>query len=533
MAKISIDQYKDHITRYRYDKLKQQKQGKPDFRQVAKILLPHNTPSRLNNISAYKELDEIQLAARDILELGLYVSVPTDVSNCACVHLYSFYKYNSITDYDRKCVAVACLFLACKTEDHPRALADVLIAAYNHWYSTKCKEIIRRHKHLESRLNDLTSSLAKSTTVSNLTPGHNSSLGHAGQENSSPHSLQSPSSAGTTPNSDFKSPASSGICMATTPQPTTPDEFGNFAQIGVSPKSPADHLNNYYNRHNLQGGNYLHVQRLKQEIKSVKDELKKMPPVKYLNPNNKRECVIPPRDFYSKTKPKIEAYENDLLCSIGFCTIVSLPHCLIVEAKNRFVNVYGENCEGKLNRIVYTAYDLATRVVSLIPVPNPRNEIAAALLYLCGPFSHPVAYEAGQNEQPWWVQIYDAQMTEQQLIQLAELICDAWLSTKDYYYQVYQKNKNRPDKQPAKIQPPANSRLKPQVPGRQPVLSSPLDKTSSKPSPSQIKFSPDSQFQAESPLTTASSPLSIDSLNSLDFQSSSKIQSRELSVNII
>lgn len=518
--KANVDQYKDHIKRFRYDKLKQQKKRNPDFREVAKVLLSNTTPSRLAEISAHKELDEIQLAARDILELGLYVSVPTDVSNCACVHLYSFYRNNSVTDYDRKCVAVACLFLACKTEDHPRALSDVLIAAYNHWYSSKCKEIIRRHKHLECRLNDLTSSLAKSTAVTNFKQGHHSSSysgGGPGHDNDSisPHSIKSPSSAGTTPNSDFKSPASSGVCMATTPQPTTPDEYGNYAQIGVSPRSPGDHLNNYYNRHNLQGGNYMHVQRLKADIKCVKDELKKMPPVKYLNPNNKKECVIPPRDFYSKTKPKIEAYESDLLCSIGFCTIVSLPHCLIVEAKNRFVNVYGENCESKLNRIVYTAYDLATRVVSLIPVNNPRNEIAPALLYLCGPFSHPVPYEPTQSEKPWWEEIYDAKMTEKQLIELSELICDAWISTKDYYQQVHQQNKLRLEKQ-AKMQ--QAERVRHQNP--RPISQSPGSPMVPSSSP-KVMFSPDSQFQAESPLTNTSSPLSIDSLSSLDFNKSS------------
>ena len=230
---------------------------------------------------------------------------------------------------------------------------------------------------------------------------------------------------------DFKSPGSNlssgtySLQSANTPTPTTPDESSTF--IGVSPRSPRDSLN-YYNRHNLYGSQNQQIQKLKTDIKQREEELRKMPLVRYLNPNNKKECVIPPDNFFYETKPKIEAYESDLLCSIGFSTIVSLPHILIVEAKSRFTNCYGESVKPKIERIVYIAYDFATRVVSLFPVQQPRENIAAALIYLCGPFSHPV------EGKEWWKDVYGCEnMTEVELIQLSELICDAWIATKDYY----------------------------------------------------------------------------------------------------
>lgn len=91
---------KEMIKRHRYDLIKMKNQPKPDYRLLAKKMLP-NTPSQVNdNIVAYKELDSIQIAARNILELGLHIAVPTDVSNCACVHLYTFFQVNSIEDYE-------------------------------------------------------------------------------------------------------------------------------------------------------------------------------------------------------------------------------------------------------------------------------------------------------------------------------------------------------------------------------------------------------------------------------------------------
>ena len=181
-----------------------------------------------------------------------------------------------------------------------------------------------------------------------------------------------------------------------------------------------------------------------------------MPLVRYINPNNKKECVIPPDNFFHETKPRIEQCEHDLLCSIGFCTIVSLPHILIVETKSRFVQKYGESIKPKLERIVYVAYDLATRVVSLFPVQQPRNNIAAALIYLCGPFAHPI------DGTDWWKEIYNADMTEIELIQLSELICDAWTTTKDYYTQIHCR---KPTDQKRQQTAPHQNAQQSQIPG--------------------------------------------------------------------
>ena len=93
MNQDRLSREKDHIRKYRYDKLKTENQPKPDYRKIAERLLI-DTPTQKEAIkqnqpySGYKELDEIQQGARSILDLGHAVSVPTDVSCCACVHLY-------------------------------------------------------------------------------------------------------------------------------------------------------------------------------------------------------------------------------------------------------------------------------------------------------------------------------------------------------------------------------------------------------------------------------------------------------------
>ena len=93
---------KEHIRKFRYDALRTENHPKPDYRKIAERLLV-DTPTqkfseKLRNqdktgtvpkYAAYKELDEIQQASRAILDLGHSVSVPTDVSCCACAHLYS------------------------------------------------------------------------------------------------------------------------------------------------------------------------------------------------------------------------------------------------------------------------------------------------------------------------------------------------------------------------------------------------------------------------------------------------------------
>jgi hypothetical protein len=534
MSKIktqNIELAKDCIKRFRYDRRKTENKSNPDYREVAKRLLK-KTPSQLNyKITAYKELDTIQLAARMILDLGLVISVPTDVSNCACVHLYAFYRENSITEYEWSYVAVACLFMACKTEDHPRAINDIIIAAYNHWNKSYCKDIILKRRQLEQNIHELKSNLQKvqAAFIQHNPISQSNQNNNKESDTDSPKSIKSPGSSITngTPNScDFKSPASSGVFTATTPQPTTPDESGLNYPIthGVSPRSPGDYLN-CYNRHNLYGGSHQQAQKIKNEINIKKSELLKLPIVRYLSPNNKKECVTPPDDFFKNTKPKIEQYEHDLLCSIGFCTIVSLPHILIVEAKGRFEQKYGESTKLKLDRIVYVAYDFATRVVSLFPVQEPRNKIASALIYLCGPFSHPVPYDKNSNKNPWWKEVYGANMTELELIDLAELICDAWISTKDYFTQMHcnrqqqikkdSNNDRRKTIHNTGISNQNNIRSnihKRNFSGNNKKYAMPESPNSISASPNNM-FSPDSQF-AESPCTNTSSPLSIDSSHS-------------------
>lgn len=95
MNQDRLSREKEHIRKFRYDALRTENRAKPDYRKIADRLLV-DTPTQKQSHSvktpAYKELDEIQQAARTILDLGYAVSVPTDVSCCACAHLYSLGK---------------------------------------------------------------------------------------------------------------------------------------------------------------------------------------------------------------------------------------------------------------------------------------------------------------------------------------------------------------------------------------------------------------------------------------------------------
>ena len=55
---------------------------------------------------------------------------------------------------------------------------------------------------------------------------------------------------------------------------------------------------------------------------------------------NCRECIVPKDQYFYEVRPQLESYEIDLLQSIGFDTIVNLPHPLLVSSKEKFVMHY-------------------------------------------------------------------------------------------------------------------------------------------------------------------------------------------------
>lgn len=452
MNQDRLSREKEHIRKFRYDALRTENRAKPDYRKISERLLvdtPTQKQSPANKTPAYKELDEIQQAARTILDLGYAVSVPTDVSCCACAHLYSFYSGHSITAVDRWYVAIACLFLACKTEDYPRSINDLIIALYNLLNAALCKEALDKKTWYRRRMDEITANMnyhspgghQQGQTVGSPSPTEESGLAASP---ASARSIVSPMQAPfavvkggekqkqpllPTPNMpNMSNPQLNNI---TSPSPSSTHSSSSIASSNLSSTA-----NNTAQHNNLPSSMSIPKYSIEHLKSNLAELTRKHGLIKtcFLSRDKKpREQLIPPDDFFHKTKPVIEEYEMVLLMTIGFDTIVHLPHPLIVDAGKKFQRAYGPSISAKIARIAPIAYELATRVVSLIPVPNQtRNNIAAALIYLVGPFRDPV------DEPNWWKTIFGSNLDRNSLIKLAELLCDSWIATKDYFHQVHE-----------------------------------------------------------------------------------------------
>ncbi|CAG9466410.1 unnamed protein product [Pedinophyceae sp. YPF-701] len=95
-----------------------------------------NSPSRQDGVS--HDLEEAQrIFGCDIVaETGLYLRMPNQAVCTAQVLLQRFYCKRSLTKYDVKDVALACLWLASKLEECPKRARDVLMVG---------RRIIQRH----------------------------------------------------------------------------------------------------------------------------------------------------------------------------------------------------------------------------------------------------------------------------------------------------------------------------------------------------------------------------------------------------
>jgi len=85
-----------------------------------------STPSNRDGISVEEELALRQQAAVFIYELGTNLKVPHYCINTAVVYMHRFYMINSFQRFTRQRICAASLFLACKVEEFPRTLRDVI-----------------------------------------------------------------------------------------------------------------------------------------------------------------------------------------------------------------------------------------------------------------------------------------------------------------------------------------------------------------------------------------------------------------------
>lgn len=88
------------------------------------------SPSRRNGIDAEKESQLRKLYCSFIKELGVKLKVPQVTIACALILCHRFYMRQSHAKNDWKTMASASMFLACKLEETPRLLRDVVVVAY-------------------------------------------------------------------------------------------------------------------------------------------------------------------------------------------------------------------------------------------------------------------------------------------------------------------------------------------------------------------------------------------------------------------
>ncbi len=85
-----------------------------------------NTPSRSKNVDEETEFLQRVYGALLIRSSCLLLKSPVSVVITAQTLLHRFYTKKSLTEYDVKLVATACIVLACKLEEKDRKLRDVL-----------------------------------------------------------------------------------------------------------------------------------------------------------------------------------------------------------------------------------------------------------------------------------------------------------------------------------------------------------------------------------------------------------------------
>ncbi|XP_015577219.1 cyclin-T1-3 isoform X1 [Ricinus communis] len=92
------------------------------------------SPSRKDGIDFEKESQLLRLYCLFIQDLGKKLKIPQVTIACALMLCHQFYMRQSHATNDWQTIATVSIFLACKIEDTPRLLRDVVVVAYEMIY---------------------------------------------------------------------------------------------------------------------------------------------------------------------------------------------------------------------------------------------------------------------------------------------------------------------------------------------------------------------------------------------------------------
>nr|GEV66728.1 cyclin-T1-3-like isoform X1 [Tanacetum cinerariifolium] len=113
-----------------------------------------NTPSRSNGIDYKHEQHLRKMYCNYMQELGIELKVPQVTIATAMMFCHRFYMRQSHTKNDWQTVATSCMFLACKAEETPRGLGELVVVAYKLIYkwdpsaTRRIREIYDKQKDL-------------------------------------------------------------------------------------------------------------------------------------------------------------------------------------------------------------------------------------------------------------------------------------------------------------------------------------------------------------------------------------------------
>lgn len=113
-----------------------------------------NTPSRSDGIDYKYEQHLRKMYCNYMQELGIELKVPQVTIATAMMFCHRFYMHQSHAKNDWQTVATSCMFLACKAEETPRGLGELVVVAYKLIYkwdpsaTRRIREIYDKQKDL-------------------------------------------------------------------------------------------------------------------------------------------------------------------------------------------------------------------------------------------------------------------------------------------------------------------------------------------------------------------------------------------------
>ncbi|KAE8712664.1 Cyclin-T1-3 [Hibiscus syriacus] len=92
--------------------------------------IKNHSPSRKDGIELRREEQLRKLYCSFLQELGMKLKVPQAAIACAMMLCHRFYMRQSHAKNDWQTIATVSTFLACKIEETPRLLRDVIVVSY-------------------------------------------------------------------------------------------------------------------------------------------------------------------------------------------------------------------------------------------------------------------------------------------------------------------------------------------------------------------------------------------------------------------